>query len=241
MSVPAGKVRAVFVHGAGGGGWEWSIWQRVFAAHGVASCAPDLQPVARGLAATQLDDYAAQVAQWCAASAGPLVLVGASLGGLLVLRVAPQVAPAAIVLINPLPPAGIDGRAKRRTYGDIVPWGRDRSLRGTQDALRDADDAGRLFAFRRWRDESGTVLRAAAAGADVVQPRCPVLMLASEHDGDTPPAASRALAERLGADFRLLRGASHVGPLLGRQAAAIAEETWQACMRRLTSSAAGTR
>lgn len=229
----------VCVHGAGGGGWEWAIWQRVFAAHGVASCAPDLQPVARGLAATQLDDYAAQVVQWCAAGAGPLVLVGASLGGLLVLRVAPRVDPAAIVLVNPLPPAGIDVRAKQGAYGDIVPWGRERSLRGTRDALRDADDAACLFAFRRWRDESAAVLRAAAAAADAEPPRCPLLVLASEHDDDTPCATSRALAELWGADFRRVRGASHVGPLLGRQAALIAEETWQACMRRLATSAAG--
>ena len=39
------KPRAVFVHGAGGGGWEWAIWQRVFAAHGWRSVARDLLPV----------------------------------------------------------------------------------------------------------------------------------------------------------------------------------------------------
>jgi len=231
MSVPPGKMRAVFVHGAGGGGWEWLIWQRVFDAHGVASCAPDLQPVARGLAATRLEDYAAQVVQWCAAGTGPLVLVGASLGGLLVLRVAPRVDPAAIVLVNPLPPAGIDVRAKQQTYGDIVPWGRDRSLRGTRDALPDADDAACLFAFRRWRDESGTALREAAAGCATDAPRCRVLVLAGECDDEVPADASRALAGALRADFLLLRSASHVGPLLGRNAAQVARQAWDWCER----------
>ena len=31
---------AVFVHGAGGGGWEWGVWARVFAAEGWAVLAP---------------------------------------------------------------------------------------------------------------------------------------------------------------------------------------------------------
>jgi pimeloyl-ACP methyl ester carboxylesterase len=224
-------MRAVFVHGAGGGGWEWTVWQRVFCAHGAQARAPDLQPSTRGLAATRLADYSSQVLQWCAGG-GPLLLVGASLGGLLALLVAPQVAPAGIVLVNPIAPAGIEPRPAARDYPDIVPWGRARSLQSTQRALPDADDAARLFAFRRWRDESGTVLRAAAAGIAVEPPRCPVLVLASEYDEAVAPAASRALAERLGADFRLIGGASHVGPLLGRGAANIAEEAWRWCADR---------
>ena len=47
---------AVFVHGAGAGGWEWIVWQRVFAAHGWSVLAPDLRPCAAGLAATRFDD-----------------------------------------------------------------------------------------------------------------------------------------------------------------------------------------
>ena len=39
----------VFVHGAGGGGWEWAVWARVFAAAGIAVAAPDLRPAAAGL------------------------------------------------------------------------------------------------------------------------------------------------------------------------------------------------
>jgi pimeloyl-ACP methyl ester carboxylesterase len=234
MDPQAHDVRAVFVHGAGAGGWEWMIWQRVFAAHGVVSRAADLQPLSRGLAATHLDDYTAQVLQWCAASGGPLVLVGASLGGLLALLAAPRAKPAAVVLINPLPPAGIDVRQPSRAVSDIVPWGRERSLRGTRIALPDSDDAARLFAFRRWRDESGAVLREAAAGLAIDAPRCPVLVLASERDDDVPPAASRALAASLGADFFLLRAASHVGSLLGNGAAAAAEQAWDWCERSIS-------
>jgi pimeloyl-ACP methyl ester carboxylesterase len=214
---------AVFIHGAGGGGWEWAIWQRVFCVRGWSVLAPDLMPAATGIAATHFDDYAAQARAWCEAVAGPFVLIGASLGGLLAAQACAQVMPSALVLINLLLPTGIEPRPARTEYVDLVPWARERSLAGTRRALPDADDAACRFAFRHWRDESGAVLRAAAQGIQVEVPSCPTLVLASELDDDVPPAASSNLAAHLHADLRLLRGASHVGPLLGRTAAVIAE------------------
>jgi pimeloyl-ACP methyl ester carboxylesterase len=131
-------------------------------------------------------------------------------------------------LVNPLPPMGITPRpTPSGQVVDIVPWGTRRTLRGTRRALPDADDAACLFAFRRWRDESGVVLRAASDGIAIETPRCPVLILASEHDDDVPQASGRVLADCLGARFRVITSASHVGPLLGRHAARIAEEAWQ--------------
>ncbi len=212
---------AVFVHGAGGGGWEWDIWRRVFVASGWHTTTPDLQPVAAGLAATRLDDYAAQVVSWLHGVDAP-VLIGASLGGLLALMAAARVAPAALVLINPLPPVGIEPRPARADYPKIVPWGSRRSLASTLRALPDVDAAACLFAFRHWRDESGAVIRDACAGVVVDMPRCPLLILASELDEDVPAQASRALADSCAAEFRLLKGASHVGPLLGRDASRVA-------------------
>jgi pimeloyl-ACP methyl ester carboxylesterase len=219
----------ICVHGAGGGGWEWGIWQRVFTARGRAVIAPDLMPAASGIAATRLDDYLAQVCAWCSAPARDYVLIGASLGGLLALAACATTQPAALVLVNPLPPVGIAPRAQQADYPDIVPWGRMRSLAGTRRSMPDADAAASQFAFRRWRDESGAVLRAAAAGIQVEMPRCPVLLVASECDTDVPLATSEALAVRLGATLRILRGASHVGPLLGRHASAAAESVLVWC------------
>ena len=39
---------AVLVHGAGGGGWEWAAWARVFAAAGLSVAAPDLRAAPAG-------------------------------------------------------------------------------------------------------------------------------------------------------------------------------------------------
>lgn len=227
---------AVFVHGAGGGGWEWTIWRRVFIAHGWDAVAPDLFPAPAGLAATRIEDYVAQVHAWCAQRDAPFVLIGASLGGLLALITAASTAPAALVLVNPLPPDGIDPRPTRADYPEIMPWGRNRSLAGTRRALPDGDDATRLFAFRRWRDESGQVLRVAHAGVAAEAPQCPVLVIAGERDEDCPAPASAALGGLLRADYRLLRGVSHLGPLLGRDAGTIADDTWTWCARHLADA-----
>ena len=54
-----GARAALFVHGAGGGGWEWNVWRGVFEAAGFHVEAPDLMPVHGDVAATRLQDYQA--------------------------------------------------------------------------------------------------------------------------------------------------------------------------------------
>lgn len=225
----------VLVHGAGAGGWEWAAWARVFAAAGHVVAAPDLAPAPAGLAATGFDDYLAQVRAWVAASPRPRVLVGASLGGLLAAAAADGVD--ALVLVNPLPPAGLPGGDP---VPELVPWGRRASLAGTRRALPGADDAAALFAFRCWRDESGRVLREARAGRPVPRPAVPVLVIASDGDTDVPPAASAALAADWGASLWRVPG-GHVDPLLGRQAPALAEAVlgWIAALRAAAPARAG--
>ena len=213
---------AVFVHGAGGGGWEWGVWVRVFAAEGWTALAPDLQPTSAGLAATGLSDYADQVGAWIDRARlderARVVVIGASLGGLLALMNANRAD--ALVLVNPLPPSGLPAP---EPLPAIVPWGRTASLAGTRRALPDADDLACLQAFRRWRDESGRVLAQARAGVAFSLPTCPVRVLASGDDQDVPPAVSARLAADLGADLVRVPG-SHVGPLLGRQAPGLAAD-----------------
>lgn len=258
--------RWLLLHGAGGGGWEWVIWDRVLRARGIAAVAPDLMPVAQGLAATTLADYREQAeaavralgipqaqvdvigraagsraeqggAGGCApgspaerggaagCAAGVSVVVGASLGGLLAMKVATAVPLRALVLVNPLPPAPWHAMLPPRAASPaVIPWGRTASLASTRRALPDASDATREWAWRRWRDESGAVVDAARAGVLQARPTCPVLVIASEADDDVPVAASAALAQAWGASLWRLPGASHVGPLLGRGAAACAEQ-----------------
>ncbi len=55
-------------------------------------------------------------------------------------------------------------------------------------------------------------------------PACPVLMVISGADSDIPATLSQQTAQVLGASVIFLPQASHVGPLLGRDAATVAAE-----------------
>lgn len=213
---------ALLIHGAGGGGWEWNLWRGVLAAQGVHVATPDLQPAPAGLQATTFDDYVAQVRDALHRLPRPRALVGASLGGLLG-AVAADAADA-LVLVNPLPPAPFHDGLSKRSWPQLVPWHRQARLAAARRAMPGADDAAALFAFRHWRDESGTVLRAAQAGVAAARPHCPVLCIVSERDEDVPAAATLVLAAAWGADLIRLPLASHVAPLLGRGASAVARQ-----------------
>ena len=208
------------IHGAGGGAWEWSRWRGVLEAHAIVVQAVELQPTAQGLAATALQDYAIQARLALLALPRPRVLVGASLGGLLAAICAGEAD--ALVLINPLPPAPWHLRLVQRPWDRMVPWQRNARLHSTREAMRDADDASALWAFRHWRDESGQVLREAHAGVEVEKPDCPALFVVSAQDEDVPPEIISDWAHTWQADRLETIASSHVGPLLGRQAQAIA-------------------
>lgn len=213
---------ALFVHGAGGGAWEWNVWRGVFEAAGVRTVALDLQPVPQGVAATCLADYVRQVRDELQRLPRPRALVGASLGGLLALACADEAD--AIVLVNPMLPAPWSEDVPSREWPEVVHWGRDARLASARDALHDADPATALFALRHWRDESGAVLREAHAGVVVERPACRLLMLVSGRDEDVPPMQLEAMAEAWRADIVRRPEDSHVGPLLGRGAATCATQ-----------------
>lgn len=210
---------ALLVHGAGGGGWEWNVWRGVFEAAGLRVRAPDLEPAPAGLVATRLDDYVRQVRAVLETLPGPRVVVGASLGGLIALACAEDAD--ALVLVNPLPPAPWSDRLPVREWPDRVSWRANARLDGTRRALPDADAASALYAMRRWRDESGAVLREAARGVEVAAPTCRCLCIASEADEDVPARCTQAVATAFGATLLRLPESSHVGPLLGRDAASV--------------------
>lgn len=225
----------LLVHGAGGGGWEWALWRHVLEARGHRVHAPDLQPVTDGLAVTRYEDYLQQVHDALAPLRRPRVLVGASLGGLLALEAVS--AADALVLVNPLPPAPWHPRMPAREWPDVVHWGRDARLASTRRALADADDATTLEAARRWRNESGTVLRTAHAGRALPAPSVPTLCIASRKDDDVPPAITQALAAAWNADLQVSAATTHVGPLLGVDAAHTARVVHVWLQRRLFADA----
>lgn len=217
------KPVALMIHGAGGGGWEWRFWQEEFEKAGWTVLAPDLQPAANGLAKTTVEDYVEQVRKQAPAN-GKFILIGASMGGILVLKAAETLRPTALILVNSVPPKGVEWTPKETPIPDVIPWANG-PLQDTREALWDSDEEVILWAHERWRDESGAVVRALRAGIEVRKPSCPVLVIASDKDTDIPPDVSQRLAAWAGADFVEYREMSHVGPLLGRRARQVAQHT----------------
>ncbi|HYW02768.1 MAG TPA: alpha/beta hydrolase [Gammaproteobacteria bacterium] len=227
----AGKV--VFVHGAGGGPWEWEAWLPVFRASGWCCEAVDLQGDGRDLAALRFEDYLDRVraAATGAGDHGPVALAGASLGGLMALAVAGEVSAAALCLVNPVSPEGTPGRPGSRggqRLPAVVRWSREATRQGTRRSMPDADEAAVTRALGQWRDESGAVLERVRGGVACATPACPALLFYGTPDREVSRAAISALRERCRADLVVAEGAGHVGVLLGRRAALWAgiAETW---------------
>ncbi|MBK8283866.1 MAG: alpha/beta hydrolase [Ahniella sp.] len=185
---------------------------------------PELQPQPAGLADTAYADYLAQLTLSIQAEGPPWIVIGASLGGLLAIDLAQgegtRQSVAALVLVNPVPPAPFAAQVVwEPPSGAIEPWAKTASLVSTTRAVPDADPATWDWLWRLWRDESALVLRQVQSGIELARPTCPVLMLISEEDDSVPAAVSAQVADWLHADRLLLAGASHVGPLLGKRAA----------------------
>lgn len=210
------------IHGAGGGGWEFELWRPVFERSGLKVLAPDLMPTGDGLAATTFSDYVQQIEEVALGEYDRLILVGASLGGIIALKVAESLRPCAIILINSVPSEGIDASWVGKSYPAIVRWANG-PLKLTYEALPDGDESTILWVHARWRDESGAVLNAVARGIHVPKPACPTLVVLGEEDTDVPVATGLAIARWIGADVHVYAATSHVGPLLGRRATEIAD------------------
>jgi pimeloyl-ACP methyl ester carboxylesterase len=222
----AARPLVIMIHGAGGGGWEYRSWKPVFEKAGYRVEAPDLVPAAGGLAKTTVEDYVRQIVR--VAGHTPAILVGASMGGVLVLKAAEQIHPKAIVLVcSALPAINTREDRKQEPYPDIVRW-RGGPYKDTVDSMPDSDETTRKYAWPRWRDESGQVLNAIRAGVQVSRPACPVLSVIPGADDTVPPAQQLELANWCHADAVRFQGMSHVGPLLSRRREEVARmvATW---------------
>lgn len=208
--------RAIFIHGAGGGSWEWQLWQPVFEAWGIESIAIDLEPNANGLENTRFEDYRQQVQS--VATEGD-TLIGASLGGLIAMATHDV---AARVLINPMPPLAMIDEPAAKDLPAIIPWST-LGFRSHQRSMGNAYAATVLATHGRWRDESGRVLTDAFNGIVAHPDGTPTVVMASELDEDIPAQTSMQLALNWKADLWQLRGETHLSPLLGRNATTLAE------------------
>jgi len=212
------------IHGAGGGGWEWEKWKPVFEKAGFDVVCPDLKPAKGGLAATKIEDYERQVISWCPKKRR-VILIGASMGGALAMRVANRVHPTQMILVNAAPAQ----RRASKPHPAVIKWAGG-PLKDTRDSMPDSDEDTIMRAWPRWRDESGKVMDSLSAGYKIVDPKCPILMMLSKKDEEIPYSNSKVFLATLLMqcsyspilmDYDEM---SHVGPLLGKRAEEVADD-----------------
>jgi pimeloyl-ACP methyl ester carboxylesterase len=209
----------VFVHGAFCGGWAFDAFREPFEAAGFETHAPNLPHHERGadleqLAQTGLKDYAHAVSAYVRGLRAPPVLVGHSLGGLVVQLAAMQATVAGLVLLAPTAPWGVPPTTLEEhgnhfglaLLGDY--WRRPvppdyRVARATTLDRLSREDARRAFA--RFVPESGRAIREAvqwwsdhsmAGQAPVYRIAAPLLGLAGGKDRVNPASTVRRIIAR---------------------------------------------
>jgi pimeloyl-ACP methyl ester carboxylesterase len=221
----------LFVHGAWHGAWCWEKhFLPYFARHGRAAHALSLRGHGandrRGLRWKRIDDYVADVANVVAHFDRPPVLIGHSMGGLLVQRYLEQASAPAAVLMASVPVGGIHGvmlrlaaRHPLRFLQANATWDV-YALIGTPALAREAflpRDMSMDEATAHWkRMQSDSYV----AFLDMLlfrhaRPRIarrrgtPMLVLGGAADTLFTPAEVRRTAEAYGVDAQIIPGMAH--------------------------------
>ena len=209
----------VFAHGAFCGGWAFDSFREPFEAAGFETHAPNLPHHERGadleqLAQAGLKEYTHAIAHYVSTLRAPPVLVGHSLGGLVVQLAAMQAPIAGLVLLAPsapwgVPPTTLDEHGNHlglSMLGDY--WRRPvppdyRVARATTLDRLSKEDARRAFA--RFVPESGRAIREAmqwwldtsmSSQAPVYRITAPVLGLAGGKDRVNPSSIVHRVISR---------------------------------------------
>jgi len=232
VALPARPSRPpmLMVHGIMGGSWYFAKWLDFFAARGHPAYALNLRghhdsrPVEE-FGRVSVMDYVRDVRDAAAGvrerhAGAPLVLVGHSMGGLVVQKGAESLAPGALVLLSAVPPAGIallSWPLFRRELKHVP------EMLTSRPVVADPTDAAALFLNRvdpaevasfipLWTPASGRAGREITFGriaVDAARVTCPVLVIAGADDVAVPPRVQRRVAKKYGATFRLFEGNAH--------------------------------
>ena len=222
----------VMVHGAFCGGWAFDAFRGPFEAAGCTVSCPDLRGHGQAdapdaVAGLSMADYAADVAALCAACETPPVLIGHSMGGLVAQLAARQAPLKALVLLAPSAPWGVAGGTLEEAAtafgvqmlgpfaaGALEP---DRGLMRRYSLDRMGRAEGEAVAARLRPESARAVRETLTWWTDPFMTTSlgpgrlpmPALVIVGERDVVHSPATGRAVAERIGAEFRLAPGMSH--------------------------------
>ncbi len=228
-TVPTNRPPLLFVHGLGHGAWCWAEhFLDYFAAQGFDAYALSLRGHGGSggrdaLRWTSIADYVDDVERTAAGLPRAPVVVGHSLGGMVVQHYLQQHAPPAAVLVAPAPPGGMPLHTTRlflenpllaleifltREPGRLFSTPERASKFLFSSGL--AEDALQRYAAQLGGDSFRALLELTYRRPDPARVRkTPLLVLAGSRDCLTPPSTARRTANAYGADLRILPDIAH--------------------------------
>jgi non-heme chloroperoxidase len=226
----------VMVHGANEGGWCFDKFKGVFETLGWTCHAPDLighgsdaKDAKTRLVGVGMGDYLAQLRTLLKTFATPPVLLGHSMGGILVQQLAAEGLARALILVAPAPRSGILPQidSEKRLDQDMMSLGAFWNTVINPDfdlakvlTLNCVPEAEQRTLFDKFGPESGLAFfqmffwmfdRTNATAVDTEAVRCPVLCLIGMDDKIVSPASARATASAyVGLIFWEIDGHGHM-------------------------------
>lgn len=210
------KPPLLFVHGAFAGAWCWEEhFLDFFAGLGYPSYALSLRGHAGSagrdrLHWNRLADYVTDVAEVAVGLGERTILIGHSMGGMVVQKYLERTPAPAAVLMCSVPPSGLMWSSLQLMWRDPMLWMEmgvithagpqygSRSLARRALFSPDAPDAVVDRLMNRAQEESSLVRRT------------PLLVLGAEHDALVPPSEVLETARRLGAECEIVPRVAHV-------------------------------
>ena len=219
----------LLIHGAWHGPWTWEAWIPLFREHGYEAEAVTLRghgPGEKGYRGVGLEDYRQDLEAVIERLPRAPVLVGHSLGGLLIQHLLADRRLPAAVLLAPIPgryPVRIIMRNSLRHPRVMTKA----TMRNDLSALVATPKLVRETLFtpgtpvdivERCHERltgawPGLFREMVATAPPEPLPGTPTLLLAPEQDSSFTVGMQRKLAEKLGAEFSTIRGAGHNLPL----------------------------
>ncbi len=225
---PSARTPLLFVHGAYVGAWCWEehflAWftERGFPAHAVSLRGHGASSGRERLHAFGLADYAEDLARAVALLDRPPVLIGHSMGALVVQKYLETVSSPAAVHLCPVPPFGLLPSTFALAFGRPALFAEVNALAAgrsaSREALAEALFAGPLDAARAERYYGRMQAESRRALYDMSlwglpqlwrMNRPEALVLGASRDALISPALARSAAMLLGAEYRELEGFGH--------------------------------